>query len=123
MRIHPVGLLVLAVSLGAGAATVPSARPSPMVVTTPAVASLRAKKPRVKLHQATGELLSLSAKSLVLLHARGRTKSHMVFFLTPKTKREGTFAKGERIIVYYHVTNGRREIERVRRAPTTKGRR
>lgn len=119
MRIHPVAVLTLALSLGAGAATIPAARPAAMAA-VPTTAPIRVRKAKPKLHQATGELLSLSAKSLLMLHARGRAKSRIVFYLTPMTKQEGKFSKGERIVVYYRVVNGRREIERMRRAPVHK---
>ncbi len=122
MRIHTLTLLFLAASLGAGAATVPAGRPVREAALRTPASRFRGKTP-VKLHQATGELVSFSAGSLTMLHARGRTKSRMVFYLTPKTKKEGTFLKGERIVVYYHVVNGRREIERIRRSPARKHRR
>lgn len=113
MRIRVFALIVLAVCFGVGTATVPAMAVVPAV---PAPAKIF-KRTRPKLHQATGELLSISNSRLLLLHARGRLKQRMVFVLTPRTKKEGVFVKGERIRVYYYEVNGQLEVERMRRVP------
>lgn len=112
MRIHSVALIALAACLGA--ATLPAGRP----VARSAPARPKAKrKVGPKVHQATGEVISISGTGLMLLHARGRLKQRMSFVLTPLTKEEGHFVKGERIIVYYLENNGRRIAKRIRPAP------
>lgn len=113
MRIRVLALIVLAACFGVGAAALPSMAVAPAIPATVKIA----KRTRPKLHQATGELLSLSSSQLLLLHARGRLKQRMAFVLTPRTKKEGVFVKGERIRVYYYEVNGRRLIERMRRVP------
>jgi hypothetical protein len=113
MRFRALALIVLAACFGVGTAAVPAVAAAPAI---PAPVEIF-KRTRPKLHQATGELLSLSSNRLLLLHARGRLKQRMVFVLTPQTKKEGVFVKGERIRVYYYEGNGRLIVERMRRAP------
>lgn len=117
MRIHTVALLVLSACLGASAAGVPASRPAAMASAATAARRRVRKKTGPKVHQATGEVLSISSASLVLLHARGRGKQRMTFVVTPLTKKEGNFSKGERIIVYYLKDNGRLVAKRLRPAP------
>lgn len=115
MRIHSVVLIAFAACLGAGAATVPARHPAP-VVAVPASARAKARKRAPKTHQATGEVLSVTRTSLMLLHARGRTKQRMAFVLTPQTKKKINILKDDRITVYYQEDNGRRVALRIRSA-------
>lgn len=118
MRIPAIALIALAGCLGASAASLPANLP---VAGKAAPVRLKLKrKTGPKIHQATGEVLSISGASLTLLHARGRSKQRMKFVLTPLTKEEGHFAKGERIIVYYLEDNGRLIAKRIRPAPARK---
>lgn len=118
MRIRSVVLIVLSACLGASAAGLPASRSAAVVGFAGAAAPLSTvrKKTGPKIHQATGEVLSISATSLVLLHARGRAKQRMTFVLTPLTKKDGQFVKGERITVYYLKDNKQLLAKRVRRA-------
>lgn len=76
---------------------------------------------RVKRHQATGEIISVTPATLILLHARGRNHQRMVFHLTPGTKKTVVVAKGKRVTVFYTIANGRMNALRIR-APRTKKR-
>jgi hypothetical protein len=120
MRIRPVVLVVLSACLGASAAGLPAGRPAAFVGSAGA-ATARSRvrqKTGPKIHQATGEVLSISGTSLILLHARGRAKQRMMFVLTPLTKKEGQFIKGQRVIVYYLKGNKKLLAKRVRPAST-----
>ncbi len=77
-----------------------------------------ARATKVKRHQATGEILSVSPTLLVLLHARGRGHQRMTFHLTPQTKETVVVAKGKRVTVLYVLDNGRMDAVRIR-APKT----
>lgn len=78
------------------------------------------KKTSAKVHQATGEILSVSPASLVLLHARGRTRQRMDFVLTGNTRKTVALVKGERVVVFYRETLGRRIATRIRSATRTR---
>ncbi|HVB34077.1 MAG TPA: hypothetical protein VNJ52_06875 [Patescibacteria group bacterium] len=113
---------VLLVSLGLGLALAPqmvfAVRP-PLAARLAASESVSGRPRRqgsAKIHQATGEVLSTSADSLLLLHARGRTKQRMAFTLTVETKETVRPTKGDRVIVYYRETGGRRVATRIRSA-------
>jgi hypothetical protein len=118
MRIPGIALIALAGCLGAGAANLPAKLPAAGAA-APVRLKLR-RKTGPKTHQATGEVLSISSASLTLLHARGRGKQRMKFVLTPLTKEEGHFVRGERIIVYYLEDNGHLIAKRIRPAPARK---
>lgn len=76
-----------------------------------------------KIHQATGEVITASPASLLLLHARGRGKQKMAFTLTAQTKKTVPLSQGRRIIVFYREIDGRRVAERIRSAPPARHRR
>jgi hypothetical protein len=78
----------------------------------PALATTRAAKG--KTHQATGEVVSVNATTLVLLHARGRGKTKMTFYLTPETKRLVSVAPGKRVLLLYRIENGKMMVRRIR---------
>ncbi|MDE3137474.1 MAG: hypothetical protein KGL59_12930 [Acidobacteriota bacterium] len=75
---------------------------------------------KIKRHQATGEILSISPTMLVLLHTRGRGHQRMIFHLTPQTKETVAVAKGKRVTVLYIVDNGRMDAVRIRAPKTEK---
>lgn len=104
------------ICLGVMPLTVLAARPSRSGPLPGPFAVLTRARQAGKVHQATGEVLSISTVSLMLLHARGRGKQRMEFTLTPQSKEEIQPAKGERIIVYYRNQAGRRIVTRIRSA-------
>jgi hypothetical protein len=77
-----------------------------------------ARTAKIKRHQATGEILSISPTTLVLLHARGRGHQRMIFHLTAQTKETVAVAKGNRVTVLYVLEDGRMDAVRIR-APKT----
>lgn len=113
MRITNNRILALAASLFMAAA---------MAFATPPRRSLdAARATKVKRHQATGEILSVSATTLVLLHARGRARQRMTFHLTPQTKESVVVTGGRRVTVIYILSEGRMDAVRIR-APKTRKR-
>ncbi len=111
MRLQRFVSLFLAVGVAAGALAARSAPPSTLGLAAGAQRSAR------RTHQATGELVSITSGSLVLLHARGRTKQRMTFVLTPDTTRGSNLVKGARVTVFYEVDkSGRLLVRRVRAA-------
>lgn len=106
-------LAVLLVSLGLGPQMAFGARPVPGASLAVSVGAVR-RQGSAKIHQATGEVISASADSLLLLHARGRGKQRMEFTLTPETRKEVSLAKGKRVIVFYREISGRRIAVRIR---------
>lgn len=76
---------------------------------------------KLKKHQATGEILAVSSKILILLHARGRSRQRMIFHLSPQTKETVAVFNGRRVTVIYVKENGRLDAVRIR-APKTRKR-
>lgn len=95
---------------------------SPASVAAIAASPISAQKPAAgaKTHQATGEVLSVTATEFVILHARGRARQRMAFTLSDETSGRGELAKGKRVTVFYREVNGRRIAVRIR-APRTHG--
>ena len=79
---------------------------------SPTFATTRTAKART--HQATGEIVSVNATTLVLLHARGRGKTKMTFYLTPETKKLVAVAPGKRVLLLYRIENGKMMVRRIR---------
>ncbi len=98
--------------LTALAATLALATAMLFAAAAPALATTRTTK--VKTHQATGEIVSVNATTLVLLHARGRGKTKMTFYLTPETKKLVPVAPGKRVLLLYRIENGRMMVRRIR---------
>ncbi len=85
----------------------------------PAAPSKRAQGV-ARMHEATGEVLAVSAGSLVLLHARGRAKRRMAFTLAAQTANTAGLRRGERIVVFYREIHGQRIVARIRLASPSK---
>lgn len=79
-----------------------------------------ARKAKLKKHQATGKILAVSPKILILLHARGRNRQRMRFHLSPHTRETVAVFKGRRVTVIYVKENGRMDAVRIRSAKTGK---
>ncbi len=67
-----------------------------------------------KEHQATGKVVSFSATSLVISKAVGKKTSEWTFVLTPKTKTQGTLAKGGKVTVHYHEDKDQKIADRIK---------
>jgi hypothetical protein len=114
MRISNNRILALAACLFLAAAmalAAPPAHKSPLDA---------ARATKIKRHQATGEILSVSPTTLILLHARGRGRQRMTFHLTPQTKETVVVTRGERVTVIYVLNNGRMDALRIRPPKTGK---
>ncbi len=83
-----------------------------LAVASPTFATTRTTKG--KTHEATGEIVSVNAMTLVLLHARGRGKTKMTFYLTPETKKLVSVAPGKRVLLLYRIENGKMMVRRIR---------
>lgn len=98
----------------------------PMVMAVAPVSGTAMELPRAarqassdKVHQATGQVLAVSANSLLLLHSYFRSKRQMAFTLTAQTDQEIKPVKGERIVVLYRNEGGHMIVTEIRAPRTT----
>jgi hypothetical protein len=119
MKFHGAVVAAFLICLGITPQIALAVRPAPSAESLALPAAMSRGQAAGKVHQATGEVLSISTGSLMLLHARGRGKQRMEFTLTPQSKEEIQPAKGERIIVYYRNEGSRRIVTRLRSAART----
>ena len=116
MKIHGSLLTVLLICLGVMPRIALAAPASGTAMRLPEAARQASAD---KVHQATGEVLAVSANSLLLLHSYFRTKRQMAFTLTPQTDKETTPVKGERIVVLYRDEGGHMIVTEIRAPRTT----
>jgi RNA-splicing ligase RtcB len=65
-----------------------------------------AKTPAVKMHVATGQVVSISDTTLVLSHKVKGKMEQTSYTLTSETKREGTVESGAKATVHYKMESG-----------------
>ena len=61
------------------------------------------------MHHETGTIASLTSNQLTLDHTWKGKQEQTKFTLDSATKKEGNVAKGDHVVVYYHLENGQRQ--------------
>ena len=70
-------------------------------------------------HHERGTISSMDANELILDHTWRGKEEKTKFTLNPETKKEGSVAKGDHVMVYYHFQKGQRIATELKSVTTT----